>query len=62
MKIGMYNLHARTITKLLKPYNNDRKEEFLECYQYQLEEQYGFGIDELADMAYGRRPDITKAC
>lgn len=61
MKFEMYSFNPRTITELLGRYNSKRKEEFLEIFQYELEAQYGFEIDELADMAHGRRPDITKA-
>jgi len=60
MEYSMYRIQAVTITELVEVYDDYRKEEFLECYQYQLEGRYGFDIEELADMVFGRRPDITE--
>ena len=60
MEFEVYEMQAVTITELFERYDDEHKEELLEYYQYQLEARYGFSIDELADMVYGRRPDITE--
>lgn len=35
-------------------------DEFLDLYESELVEKYGYDIDTLADIAYGRMPDLTK--
>ena len=62
MEYGVYRRKPRTITALFKKYNNKRKNEFLEYFQYALEERYGLPIETLAQIAFGETPDITKAC
>lgn len=62
MEFAVYEGQWRTITELFKGMSNRIKSDMLDFWHDDLVRNYGFDIDELEDMVFGRRPDITKPC
>jgi hypothetical protein len=48
--MGMVSIGAKDPVALMKGLSLEQREEFLECFECELEERYGLPIEAIADM------------